>query len=155
MADIAPDTTVEELVERYKNSWQNEPESYWFYRLSQELGELGSSLAGDHEHPPIHELKQIASIATNWIRKIEASQTLSNRNSRMAEIVAHAQGHPLTQDQVDLIVNGVSTDSSGYKAVRDAADGLEKMGALIFRNGAVFNLTELGLRMRVELSNSH
>lgn len=52
---------------KYKDQWRDMPESYWLMRLMQELGELASSLANDHEDSPDHELKQIASIALNWL----------------------------------------------------------------------------------------
>lgn len=59
--------TIEELVDKHKTTWRDKPESYWFQRLVGEIGELGCSLAGDHEHPPEWELSQIAAICMNWI----------------------------------------------------------------------------------------
>lgn len=53
----------------YSNHWQSKGDSYWFYRLLEEVGELGASLANDHEHSPGYELEQIASICINWLEK--------------------------------------------------------------------------------------
>lgn len=60
---------VEKFKQKYKNKWRDKPDSYWFYRLSQEVGELGSVLARDHEDTIEHELAQIASICLNWLDK--------------------------------------------------------------------------------------
>lgn len=66
--------SLEELAEKYKGWWADKPESYWFARLVQEVGELGSSLVGDHKDPPELELRQIYSIVTNWIRRRERNE---------------------------------------------------------------------------------
>ena len=67
---------VAALVEKYSEQWRDKDDHYWLARLIQEVGELGSSLVGDHEDTPEHELKQIASIAINWLNKraIQAAQ---------------------------------------------------------------------------------
>lgn len=62
------------LAECYRDKWTDKDDAYWFMRLSQEVGELGSSLAGDHDDTPEHELRQIASIAMNWLRKRDVLQ---------------------------------------------------------------------------------
>lgn len=62
---------VRELVDRHRNTWAGHPTSYWFYRLVEEVGELGSSLADHHEHPIELELAEIASICINWLKRIE------------------------------------------------------------------------------------
>jgi hypothetical protein len=59
---------LQKLADKYANKWQDESESYWFARLVEEVGELGASLANDHEHTPDVELRQIATIAMNWLR---------------------------------------------------------------------------------------
>jgi hypothetical protein len=59
--------SVVALKVAHKSTWRDKPESYWFARLSQELGELGGSLVGDHEGPIEWELTQIASICLNWL----------------------------------------------------------------------------------------
>lgn len=58
---------VMQMKAKYARQWWDKPESYWFARLIQECGELGSSLVGDHEDTVEHELKQIASICLNWL----------------------------------------------------------------------------------------
>lgn len=62
-----PVDDVMALKAHHADKWQDQPDSYWFARLAQELGELGSSLVGDHDDTPEHELRQIASIALNWL----------------------------------------------------------------------------------------
>lgn len=59
------------MKETYVAYWQERPDSFWFARLIQECGELGSSLIGDHVDTPEHELMQIASICLNWLEKRE------------------------------------------------------------------------------------
>ena len=59
-----------ELKERYKDQWRDKPQSYWLARLMQEVGELGSSLVGDHDDSVEHELKQIITIGMNWLEMI-------------------------------------------------------------------------------------
>jgi hypothetical protein len=58
---------VIDLQEQHRDTWRDRPESYWLARLLEEFGELGASLANDHEHPPEWELMQIAAICINWI----------------------------------------------------------------------------------------
>lgn len=58
---------VLQLKQQHIETWRDKPESYWFARLTQEVGELGSSLVGDHDDPPERELKQIAAICLNWL----------------------------------------------------------------------------------------
>jgi len=61
------DERVMELIAKYKENWKGKPESFWFQRLVGEVGELGCSLAGDHEHLPEWKLAQIAAICINWL----------------------------------------------------------------------------------------
>ena len=58
---------VVDLAEQHKTTWRDKPESYWLARLMQEVGELGSSLVGDHDDSPDWELRQIAAICLNWL----------------------------------------------------------------------------------------
>lgn len=58
-----------QLAEFHKDKWQDKDESYWLARLVEEVGELGASLADDHEHTPDVELRQISSICINWLKK--------------------------------------------------------------------------------------
>jgi hypothetical protein len=55
------------LRELHEATWRDKPESYWLARLMQEVGELGSSLVGDHDDPADWELAQIAAICLNWL----------------------------------------------------------------------------------------
>jgi len=59
--------SVIELKEKHSKTWRDKPESYWLARLMQEVGELGSSLVGDHDEPVDWELMQISTICMNWI----------------------------------------------------------------------------------------
>jgi len=52
---------------KHRLTWRDRDDNYWFARLVQEVGELGSALVGDHEHPPELELTQIAAICLNWL----------------------------------------------------------------------------------------
>ena len=60
---------VYSLAARYHDKWRDRDEFYWLARLMQEVGELSSSLVGDHPDTPEHELRQIASIVINWLGK--------------------------------------------------------------------------------------
>lgn len=55
------------MKQQHAGRWRDQPDSYWLARMMQEVGELSSSLVGDHEDPPEWELTQIASIALNWL----------------------------------------------------------------------------------------
>ena len=61
---------VLDLQEKYKKQWRYKEYHYWLMRLMQETGELASVLANDHDHTQEHELRQIASIALNWLDMI-------------------------------------------------------------------------------------
>lgn len=71
---------VLDLKEKYKTAWRDKPECYWFSRLVAEVGELGSSLADDHEHSPDLELAQIASICLNWLEIRDNQNRTNNQN---------------------------------------------------------------------------
>ena len=58
---------VMSLAYNHAETWRDKDNSYWLARLMQEVGELASSLVGDHDDSPEHELRQIASIALNWL----------------------------------------------------------------------------------------
>ncbi len=60
--------TTFDLLEQHKGTWRDKPEDYWLARLMQEVGELASSLVGDHDDPVEWELSQIAAICMNWLR---------------------------------------------------------------------------------------
>jgi hypothetical protein len=63
-------TSVLTLAFKHRNTWKDKPIDYWYYRLMEEVGELGASLAGRHEDPPQLELLEIASIAMNFIFRL-------------------------------------------------------------------------------------
>ena len=54
------------LREAHQTTWRGKDQHYWFARLVQEVGELGSALVGDHHHSPDEELAEIISICLNW-----------------------------------------------------------------------------------------
>lgn len=63
--------SVLELKYKHRKTWRNKPEWYWALMLLEEVGELLLSLLGLHRHPPELELKQIATIAMNWLEMRE------------------------------------------------------------------------------------
>lgn len=76
MNEPSQDTPTSEAIDtilRYawekRSLWQDKDDAYWLARLMQEVGELASSLVGDHKDAPEHELLQIASISMNWLAK--------------------------------------------------------------------------------------
>lgn len=58
---------VTNLSNEHVKTWRDKEEYYWLCRLMEEVGELGASLANDHEDSPDHELTQIAAICINWL----------------------------------------------------------------------------------------
>lgn len=64
-----------DLFLAHKDSWSDKNNNYWLQRLLQEIGELSSVMAGDHEDTMEHELAQIASIALNWLRKLDSEHS--------------------------------------------------------------------------------
>lgn len=58
-----------EYADRYRSHWLDRDEAYWLQRMMQEVGELASVMAGDHDDTVEHELQQIGSIALNWLRR--------------------------------------------------------------------------------------
>ena len=56
---------------RHNSYWLDKDDHYWFERLSQEVGEIGGTIAGDHEGPLELELEQVAGICLNWLKKME------------------------------------------------------------------------------------
>ena len=62
---------VNELVDRYKEHWRDKPDEYWLARLLEEVAELGGVIHGTHDDTMDRELSQIASIAINWMSRID------------------------------------------------------------------------------------
>lgn len=65
---------VENKANQHKAKWRDQPETYWLARLMQEVGELASVMAGDHDDTIEHELVQIASICINWLDMRDVEQ---------------------------------------------------------------------------------
>ncbi len=57
------------LKQKHQHTWQDKPNWFWLLSLLEEVGELVLSLVGLHRHSPEVELRQIASIAINWLEK--------------------------------------------------------------------------------------
>ena len=57
------------LKDSHKSTWANKPTWYWFVGLLEEMFELLLALMGLHKDSPEHELRQIATIAMNWLEK--------------------------------------------------------------------------------------
>ena len=49
------------------NTWKDRGPFDWLEGLQEEVDELQSTLSGQHDGPVEHELRQIASIALNWL----------------------------------------------------------------------------------------
>lgn len=54
-----------------KHQWHDKPLSYWFGAMAEELGELGASLNGEHQHPPELEAKQLGAICIGFLRQLD------------------------------------------------------------------------------------
>jgi hypothetical protein len=70
---------VLEMKAKYAGYWNLEDNDYWLARLMQEVGEAASVLANDHDDTLEHELRQIASIALNWLEKLEREKYITSR----------------------------------------------------------------------------
>jgi len=85
----------------HKETWRDEPESYWLARLMQEVGEAGSSLVGDHNDPLDWELAQIAAICLNWLdmrAKRGEKLTLAFVSQKMLDYMGKQERSALKQD---------------------------------------------------------
>jgi len=63
------------LQQLYAMHWRDRSSDYWLKKLMQEVGELASALAGDHEDPAEWELMQIRAICGNWLRMRQEKET--------------------------------------------------------------------------------
>lgn len=62
---------VIENADHFEYKWkEHKTDARKFLSLMEEVGELASSLKGDHEHPMEVELIQIAGICINWLGNI-------------------------------------------------------------------------------------
>ena len=57
-----------------RGTWREENDSYWLAGLVEEIGELAEALLEDDPSNADHELRQIASIALNWLDKREGDE---------------------------------------------------------------------------------
>lgn len=66
-----PLAAVMTLANRHycEGTWRDQPDARWLAGMVEEVGELASALEGRHEHEPDMELRQIASIALNWLAR--------------------------------------------------------------------------------------
>lgn len=71
------DKKVLAVKDHYKSYWLDENNSYWFYKVLQEFGELGSVLANDHNDSIEHELIQISAICINWLEKLKGDSDIN------------------------------------------------------------------------------
>ena len=60
---------VLELTGEHVSTWNDKDDTHWMNGLTEEVSELYHSLNNNHHHTPERELKQIASIALNWLAK--------------------------------------------------------------------------------------
>jgi len=58
-----------DIAAQHAHRWRDKDDDYWLKRMVQEVGELASVLANDHDDTVEHELFQIASITINWLDK--------------------------------------------------------------------------------------
>jgi hypothetical protein len=70
MNDPDPVSMVLRLADYHdkQRTWAFYSPSAWVASITEEVAELGLSLAGLHEHPPDYEMAQIAACAINFIR---------------------------------------------------------------------------------------
>jgi PHP family Zn ribbon phosphoesterase len=73
---------VTKLALKHKLTWRKRSNFYWLMRMLQEIVELAMALAGRHHDPPERELQQIASIAVNWLDKLEV-EAATNGNGEL------------------------------------------------------------------------
>ena len=69
-----PVSQVLAMQREHVDTWQDAEESVWREGLQEEVEELFDSLDHLHEGPVEHELRQIGSIAINWLRYRERRQ---------------------------------------------------------------------------------
>ena len=59
--------SIIELKEKHHQTWRDKSQTYWVFRLIEEVVELIGSLLGLHKGPVEWELMQISAICMNWI----------------------------------------------------------------------------------------
>jgi hypothetical protein len=76
--------SVVKLAQEQATAWLDQPDSYWFYRLSEEVGDLGASLARAHPQTPEDGMREVAAIAINWLAKRQAAVDAAEANVKAA-----------------------------------------------------------------------
>jgi hypothetical protein len=112
-APEVPTAAVIAVADRYAGKWADKDDAYWMARLTQEVGELASSLVGDHADPPEHELRQIGSIAINWLRRRaqlpKAQPEAKERDHHYAEALLAPRtpplASPLAQEEIERMAD--------------------------------------------------
>jgi len=66
-----------ELKRQHTNTWRNHGQVKWTLGLLEEVAELLLALVGLHHHSPDWELRQIATIAMNWLERREGESDAS------------------------------------------------------------------------------
>lgn len=69
-----PMSDLRNQLDRVGHKWLDRDDAYWLARLMQEVGELASVVARDHDDTMAYELTQIASIAIAWRNKLVAEE---------------------------------------------------------------------------------
>lgn len=70
MRETPTSKAIREIIEHayiHGDMWRDKGNLYWLIRLLEEVTELILSLAGIHKDDPEWEIKQIATIAINWL----------------------------------------------------------------------------------------
>ena len=65
------ESQVIELKRQHTNTWRNHGQVKWTLGLLEEVSELLLALVGLHHHSPDWEMRQIATIAMNWLERRE------------------------------------------------------------------------------------
>lgn len=65
---------VIELKRTHQTTWRDKGNLFWLLGLLEEIWELLLSLLKLHRHEPKWELRQISSIAMNWLEKIQEEE---------------------------------------------------------------------------------
>jgi hypothetical protein len=79
--------TIYNCAEDHRDVWQDRPDWFWYLGLLEEVAELGLALLGWHRHPHPDfdtvdwELRQVGSIAMNWIRKRDRVAGICHRRA--------------------------------------------------------------------------
>lgn len=91
------------MQKKYAKTWRDEDEQFWCRRLREEIDEVVLTLLGKHDGPLEHELYQVASIAINWLLKLEEDENTNH------EPCSYCRGeHSEFNKQAKFDMNGLS-----------------------------------------------